>query len=106
MDFQFTDEQNHLRRSIREFAEGEILPHVMEWDEVSHFPVEIMPKLAEMGLLGILFPEARHFASMCAASGCSIGGVRSRRKHSHHTDRRGDLFRLRAISNEPRIQSN
>ena len=57
MDFQFTDEQNHLRRSIREFAEGEILPHVMEWDEVSHFPVEIMPKLAEMGLLGILFPE-------------------------------------------------
>jgi hypothetical protein len=57
VDFQFTDEQNHLRRSIREFAEGEILPHVMEWDEVSHFPVEIMPKLAEMGLLGILFPE-------------------------------------------------
>ena len=57
MDFQFTDEQNHLRRSIREFAEGEILPHVMEWDEVSHFPIEIMPKLAEMGLLGVIFPE-------------------------------------------------
>jgi hypothetical protein len=57
VDFQFTDEQNHLRRSIREFAEGEILPHVMEWDEVSHFPIEIMPKLAEMGLLGIIFPE-------------------------------------------------
>jgi alkylation response protein AidB-like acyl-CoA dehydrogenase len=57
VDFHFTDEQDQLRRSIREFAEGEILPHVMEWDEVSHFPVEIMPKLAEMGLLGILFPE-------------------------------------------------
>jgi alkylation response protein AidB-like acyl-CoA dehydrogenase len=57
VDFTLTDEQNHLRRSIREFAEGEILPHVMEWDEVSHFPVEIMPKLAEMGLLGIIFPE-------------------------------------------------
>ena len=57
MDFHFTDEQNQLRRSIREFAEGEILPHVMEWDEVSHFPIEIMPKLAEMGLLGIIFPE-------------------------------------------------
>ena len=57
MDFTFTDEQNQLRRSIREFAEGEILPHVMEWDEVSHFPSEIMPKLAEMGLLGIIFPE-------------------------------------------------
>jgi len=57
VDFHFTDEQNQLRRSIREFAEGEILPHVMEWDEVSHFPIEILPKLAEMGLLGIIFPE-------------------------------------------------
>jgi alkylation response protein AidB-like acyl-CoA dehydrogenase len=57
VDFHFTDEQKQLRRSIREFAEGEILPHVMEWDEVSHFPIEIMPKLAEMGLLGIIFPE-------------------------------------------------
>jgi len=57
VDFHFTDEQKQLRRSIREFAEGEILPHVMEWDEVSHFPIEIMPQLAEMGLLGIIFPE-------------------------------------------------
>ncbi|MBS1839905.1 MAG: acyl-CoA dehydrogenase [Acidobacteria bacterium] len=57
MDFSFTDEQQQLRKSIREFAEGEIAPHVMEWDEVSHFPLEIMPKLAEMGLLGIIFPE-------------------------------------------------
>lgn len=57
MNFQFTDEQQQLRRSIREFAEGEIAPHVMEWDEASHFPIEIMPKLAEMGLLGVIFPE-------------------------------------------------
>ena len=57
MDFHFTDEQQQLRRSVREFAEGEIAPHVMEWDEVSHFPMEIMPKLAEMGLLGVIFPE-------------------------------------------------
>ena len=57
MDFHFTDEQQQLRRSVREFAEGEIAPHVMEWDEVSHFPTEIMPTLAEMGLLGIIFPE-------------------------------------------------
>jgi alkylation response protein AidB-like acyl-CoA dehydrogenase len=57
VDFSFTDEQNQLRRSIREFAEGEIAPHVMEWDEVSKFPLEIMPKLAEMGLLGVIFPE-------------------------------------------------
>ena len=57
MNFALTDEQQQLRRSIREFAEGEIAPHVMEWDEASHFPIEIMPKLAEMGLLGVIFPE-------------------------------------------------
>ena len=57
MDFTFTDEQNHLRKTVREFAEGEIAPHVMEWDEASHFPTEILPKLAEMGLMGIIFPE-------------------------------------------------
>jgi hypothetical protein len=57
LDFSFTPEQQQLRKSIREFAEGEIRPHVMEWDEASHFPLEIMPKLADMGLLGIIFPE-------------------------------------------------
>ena len=57
MDFTFTDEQKQLRKSVREFAEDEIAPHVMEWDESSHFPSEILPKLAEMGLLGVIFPE-------------------------------------------------
>jgi alkylation response protein AidB-like acyl-CoA dehydrogenase len=57
VDFKFTEEQNHLRKSVREFAEGEIAPHVMEWDEASHFPLELLPKLSEMGLLGVIFPE-------------------------------------------------
>jgi alkylation response protein AidB-like acyl-CoA dehydrogenase len=57
VDFTFTDEQKHLRKSVREFAEGEIAPHVMEWDESSHFPAEILPHLAEMGLMGVIFPE-------------------------------------------------
>lgn len=57
MEFAFTEEQQQLRKSVREFAEGEMAPHVMEWDEASHFPLEIMPKLAEMGLLGVIFPE-------------------------------------------------
>src|SRR5205807_478496 len=43
--------------SVREFAEAEIAPHVLEWDEAQHFPVELQPKLAELGLLGVLFPE-------------------------------------------------
>ena len=57
MDFSFTDEQQQLRRTVREFAESEIRPHVMEWDEASQFPSELIPKLAEMGLLGVIFPE-------------------------------------------------
>ncbi|MFZ0820297.1 MAG: acyl-CoA dehydrogenase [Candidatus Acidiferrales bacterium] len=57
MDFSFTDEQQQLRRTVREFAEAEIAPHVMEWDEVSRFPQELIPKLADLGLLGVIFPE-------------------------------------------------
>ncbi len=57
MDFTFTEEQQQLRKSVREFAQGEIAPHVMEWDEVAHFPTELLPKLGEMGFLGVIFPE-------------------------------------------------
>jgi alkylation response protein AidB-like acyl-CoA dehydrogenase len=57
VDFTFTQEQKQLRKAVREFAEGEIAPHVMEWDEASHFPTEILPKLGEMGLMGVIFPE-------------------------------------------------
>src|SRR5450759_2767427 len=57
MDFELTEEQLQMKMSVREFAEGEIAPHVMEWDEAQHFPIELQPKLAELGLLGILFPE-------------------------------------------------
>ena len=57
MDFSLSDEQQHLRRTVREFAEAEIAPHVMEWDEASQFPEEIIPKLADMGFLGVIFPE-------------------------------------------------
>jgi alkylation response protein AidB-like acyl-CoA dehydrogenase len=64
VEFSLTDEQQQLRRTVREFAEGEIAPHVMEWDEVSHFPSEILPKLAEMGFLGVIFPEKYGGAGM------------------------------------------
>jgi len=64
LDFTFTEEQKHLRKSVREFAEAEIAPHVMEWDEASHFPTEILPKLGEMGLMGVIFPEEYGGAGM------------------------------------------
>ncbi len=57
MNFELNEDQLQIRSSIREFAESEIRPHVMEWDEAQHFPVELRPKLAELGLLGIIFPE-------------------------------------------------
>jgi len=64
LEFALTDEQQQLRRTVREFAEGEIAPHVMEWDEASHFPSEIIPKMAEMGFLGVIFPEKYGGAGM------------------------------------------
>ena len=64
MDFKLTDEQEQLRRSVREFAETEIRPHVMEWDEPAKFPKEILPKLAELGYLGVIFPEQYGGAGM------------------------------------------
>lgn len=57
MNFDLSPEQEQIKLSVREFAESEIKPHVMEWDETQHFPAELRPKLAELGLLGVLFPE-------------------------------------------------
>ena len=70
MDFSLTDEQDLLRKSVREFAETEMRPHVMEWDEAQHFPKELLPKLAALGLLGIQFPERYGGAGMSAVDYC------------------------------------
>src|SRR6188472_1817148 len=70
MDFRLTDDQQLLRRSVREFAETEIRPHVREWDESQHFPAEIVPALASLGLLGIQFPEEYGGAGMSAIDYC------------------------------------
>src|SRR5258705_7708391 len=70
MDFRPTDEQGLLRRTVREFAETEIRPHVREWDQTQHFPSELMPKLAALGLLGIQFPEQYGGAGMTALDYC------------------------------------
>ena len=70
MDLRFTEDQELLRRSIREFAETEIRPHVREWDEAQHFPSELTPKLAALGLMGIQFPEQYGGAAMSAADYC------------------------------------
>jgi alkylation response protein AidB-like acyl-CoA dehydrogenase len=70
MDFRPTEEQVLLRRTVREFAETEMRPHVREWDETQHFPTELVPKLAELGLMGIQFAERYGGAAMSAVDYC------------------------------------
>ena len=57
MDFELTDEQQLIRDAVREFAEAEIVPIAAEIDRDHRFPAELLPKLAEMNLMGMTFPE-------------------------------------------------
>jgi alkylation response protein AidB-like acyl-CoA dehydrogenase len=70
MDFRLSEEQILLRRTVREFAEAEIRPHVMEWDEAQQFSMDLLPKLAELGLLGVQFSEEYGGAGMSALDYC------------------------------------
>ena len=56
MDFQPSDEQLQLKKTIREFAEREILPNVMKWDEAGHLPMEVLKELGKLGAMGAIFP--------------------------------------------------
>ena len=57
MDFSYSPEQVHLRKEVREFAEAEIGPHVLEWDEEQIFPLDAIKKAGELGFMGAIFPE-------------------------------------------------
>jgi alkylation response protein AidB-like acyl-CoA dehydrogenase len=57
MHFDLNEDQQQIKQTIRSFAEAELRPHVMEWDEAQHFPVELQPKFAELGIMGALVPE-------------------------------------------------
>jgi len=56
LDFQLNEEQQQLRRSVREFAERELLPNVMKWDEANEFPLAAVKELGKLGLMGVVFP--------------------------------------------------
>ena len=56
--FQLSDDQLAIRKMVREFAESEIAPHVMEWDEAQAFPREVIARLGDLGMLGVIIPEA------------------------------------------------
>ena len=57
MNFQFSEEQELIAASARDFAEQYIRPHIMEWDESQHFPKDVLQKAGEMGFMGIFIPE-------------------------------------------------
>ena len=56
MDFSLSDEQELLKKTVREFAESELAPHAREWDEKQEFPREVFTKLGALGLMGVVWP--------------------------------------------------
>lgn len=57
LNFDFTEEQNMLRETVRSFVDKEIVPYIREWDRSGGFPREIFDKLRELGLMGVCIPE-------------------------------------------------
>jgi hypothetical protein len=64
LDFQLSDEQQQLKKSVREFAEREIAPNVMKWDEACEFPLATVKELGKLGMLGMVFPNEYAGAGM------------------------------------------
>ena len=72
MSWELSEEHEMLRKMVRDFAESEIAPHAAQWDVDHHFPVDVVLKMGELGLFGIVFPEefggaGGDFASLCVA---------------------------------------
>jgi alkylation response protein AidB-like acyl-CoA dehydrogenase len=57
MEFEYNENQEMIAQMVRDFAEKEIRPHYKKWDDEEHFPVDVMKKMGELGLLGIFIPE-------------------------------------------------
>ncbi|MBV6432984.1 MAG: Acyl-CoA dehydrogenase [Bryobacteraceae bacterium] len=72
MTFEFTPEQEQLRRSVREFAVSEIAPHVLEWDEGQIFPLDVIRKCGRLGYMGSIFPEEYGGAGLTYLDYCII----------------------------------
>lgn len=72
MSFALSPEHESFRRSVREFAEAEVAPHVAQWDRDHHFPVDLVRKMGDLGLFGLTAPEefggaGGDFTSLCVA---------------------------------------
>ncbi|MFP3355992.1 acyl-CoA dehydrogenase family protein [Planococcus sp. SIMBA_143] len=58
MDFEYSEEQEMLRKTVRKFVDEEIMPYIKDWDTEGHFPESIWQRLADLGLMGVCIPEA------------------------------------------------
>jgi alkylation response protein AidB-like acyl-CoA dehydrogenase len=72
MSFELSEEHEDFRRVVREFAEAEVAPHAAEWDAEHRFPVELVPRMGDLGLFGLVAPEQYggadgDFTSLCVA---------------------------------------
>ncbi|GGN52400.1 acyl-CoA dehydrogenase family protein [Oceanobacillus indicireducens] len=57
MNFEFTEEQNMLRKTVRDFTDREIMPYIADWDRTGQFDPSIIDKISELGLMGVCIPE-------------------------------------------------
>lgn len=64
MNFESTENQRMIAEMVRDFAEKEIRPNVMKWDEAQEFPVDLFKKMGQLGLLGVLVPHEYNGAGM------------------------------------------
>jgi alkylation response protein AidB-like acyl-CoA dehydrogenase len=64
MNFELSQEQKILQRSVREFCARTVIPHAARWNEEAHFPMEVIEPIAQLGLLGIHIPERYGGAGM------------------------------------------
>ncbi|MDN5796705.1 MAG: acyl-CoA dehydrogenase family protein [Intrasporangium sp.] len=74
--FELSQEHEDFRKVVRDFAEKEVAPHIADWDRASHFPTDLVPKMGELGLFGLVVPEQYggsaspgqgDFTSLCVA---------------------------------------
>ncbi len=70
--FELSKDHEDFRAVVREFAEAEVAPHAAAWDREHHFPVDLIPKMGDLGLFGLVVPEEfggadGDFTSLCVA---------------------------------------
>jgi alkylation response protein AidB-like acyl-CoA dehydrogenase len=64
MDFDLSDDQRVLQKTVRDFCAQHVVPHAARWDAEERFPSEVIPPMAELGLFGMQIPEAYGGAGM------------------------------------------